>query len=339
MHFRNFATIGLLAGAVALGTGNASAQTILKGDTTGVGGVNHTLFKVLTGILKTEAGINMQVNEGQTLTRSALKLGAGRIDIMPAPPTVMQYMQTGTRMYRKNKEAALSASKNIRLINAFVGGFWHLMVYDDSPIKTLADIKGKKIFVGPPVGGAVVTALQMIKSFSNLTPKEFEAVKLPWNAGLQAMLDGKLDMFMRPAGMGAATIDQIGAKRPFRLIPLVSLPGAPGWQQFLKGLGRTESKIPAGTYKNQTNNGNDVVANALTSQLVVRADLDADIVYRITKTMFENLEKMQKAAVTLKSISRDDVFSGANVRLHPGAIRYYKEIGKKIPERLLPKQS
>ena len=339
MGLKNTATIGFLAGALALGATTASAETILKADTSGVGGVNHTLFKVLAGVLKTEAGITMQVNEGQTLTRSALKLGAGRIDIMPAPPSVMQHMQAGTRMYRKNKEAAQAGAKNLRLINSFVGGFWHLMVYDDSPIKTLADIKGKKVFVGPPVGGAVVTALEMIKSFANLTPKDFEAVKLPWNAGVQAMLDGKLDMFMRPAGMGAATIDQIGAKRPFRLITLEAQPGAPGWDEFLKGLGRTPSKIPAGTYKNQTNNKRDIVANALTSQLVVRAGLDAEIVYKITKTMFDNLEKMQKSAVVLKSISRDDVFSGANVRLHPGAIRYYKEVGKKIPERLLPNQS
>jgi len=339
MQFKSIATAGLVAGALAFGAHDASAQTILKGDTTGVGGVNHTLFKVLTGILKTEAGITLQVNEGQTLTRSALKLGAGRIDIMPAPPMIMQRMQSGTRMYRKNKEAALKASKNIRLINAFVGGYWHLMVYEDSPIKTLADIKGKKVFVGPPVGGAVVTALNMIKTFSNLTPKDFNAVKLPWNGGVQAMLDGKLDMFIRPAGMGAATIDQIGAKRPFRLITLKAEAGAPGWSEFGKGLGRTPSKIPAGTYKNQTNNSQDIAANALTSQLVVRADMDSETVYKITKTMFDNLEKMQKAAIVLKSISPDDVFKGANVPLHPGAIRYYKEIGKKIPDRLLPKQS
>ena len=67
-----------VAAAFVSGAHTASAQGILKADTTGVGGVNHALFVVLANILKKKAGINMQVNEGQTLTRSGPQAWPGQ---------------------------------------------------------------------------------------------------------------------------------------------------------------------------------------------------------------------------------------------------------------------
>jgi len=68
----------------------------------------------------------------------------------------------------------------------------------------------------------------------------------------------------------------------------------------------------------------------------VRKDMSDDLVYRITKAIFDNLPDMQKSAVTLRDVSLNDPFTAGNIPLHPGAIRFYKEAGKKIPAKLMP---
>ncbi|HJO87189.1 MAG: hypothetical protein QGH63_00650, partial [Rhodospirillales bacterium] len=74
-------SIGAVAGLIAFSPTNTSAQGILKGDTGGVGSVNHTFMIIMSTVLQKKIGINLQVNEGQTLTKSALKLGQGKIDV------------------------------------------------------------------------------------------------------------------------------------------------------------------------------------------------------------------------------------------------------------------
>ena len=218
---------------------------------------------------------------------------------------------------------------------AYGSGVRHYLVWADSGIKTWADIKGKRIFVGPPRGGASPVAIQSIKLNSGLVnKKDYKEIRMPWNAGIQAMSDGKLDVFVRPAGVGAASIDQLGAKRKFRLLAIN--PNAPGMKKFIANGGRQIVRIPAGTYNNQIDNNKDVVTDGFRHQLAVRKDMSDDLVYRITKTIFDNLPEMQKSAVTLRDISLKDPFTAGNIPLHPGAIRFYKEVGKKIPANLVP---
>jgi ABC-type nitrate/sulfonate/bicarbonate transport system substrate-binding protein len=80
---------GMVAGALAFAASTASAQGILKGDTGGVGTVNHTFMIVMSAVLQKKIGVNLQVNEGQSLTKSALKLGQGKIDISVVPPVMV----------------------------------------------------------------------------------------------------------------------------------------------------------------------------------------------------------------------------------------------------------
>ena len=323
--------------AIAFGAHAASAQGILKADTTGVGGVNHTFFIVLANILQKKAGITLQVNEGQTLTRSALKLGQGKLDLQPLPPVIMPWLRAGTRMYKKAPDVAKKAAANIRLIAAYGAGVRHYIVWADSGIRTFADLKGKRVFVGPPVGGASPVAKAVVRIVAGLKAgKDYTEIRLPWNGGIQAMLDGKIDVFIRPAGIGAATIDQLGAKRKFRLLGVESALDKPAFKKFLGGGGRGLKKVPAGTYKNQVNNDKDVMTDGFRHQLVVRKGLSNELVYKITSTLFASLPEMHKTAVTLKDISLEDTFSLANVPLHPGAVKYYNEIGKKIPAKLMP---
>ena len=313
---------------------------ILRADTDAQGAPGHTMVIVASKIWKREVGISVQVNDSQTLTRSALKLGGGKLEVMPLPTAVAGFLQKGSRMYAKKfKKEAIAASKEVRSILGWLAVTNHPLTFEDSGIKGFKDIKGKRVFVGPPSGGASVNSQNYIRSLTGYEPnKDYKAIKMPWGSGLQAMLDGKLDVFFRPAGLGAAAVEQIGLKKRFRILDART--GNPeGLKKFTAPPHRFVIEIPAGTYKSQVDNDKKVVTTGGTFNLGVAASLSDDTVYKMTKAIWENLGEMQQTAVTLKSINPKRPFIGANVRLHSGAAKYYREIGTKIPERLLPPSS
>ena len=109
-----------------------------------------------------------------------------------------------------------------------------------------------------------------------------------------------------------ASIPIIIVSVPADLVEKIGAPYAPG-------------VIPAGTYDGQTA---DVPTAAITNILVTRADLDDETVYRMTKALFENLDEMVAAHAAAKAIDIDSATKGLPIPLHPGAERYYKEMGK-----------
>lgn len=322
-----------------LGAGTASAEEILRADTDAQGGPGHTLIVVASKIWRRELdGLSVQVNDSQTLTRSALKLGSGKLEVMPLPTTIATYLSKGSRMYAKDlKDQAIAASKNVGGIMGWLAVTVHPIVWADSGIEGWPDVKGKRIYLGPPSGGASVNSTNLVRSLTGYEPDvDYEAIKMPWGSGTQAMLDGKIDVFFRPSGIGAAAIEQLGQKKQFRLLDARS--GDPkGLEEFLKPAHRFQIEIPAGTYSSQVDNDKAVMSTGGTFNLAVNLDMSEDLVYGMTKAIWENLEEMQQTAVTLQSINADQPFLGANVPLHPGAARYYKEAGIEIPERLMPR--
>lgn len=328
-----------LIAALALGSAQiANAQDILRADTDGQGGPGHTMIVVASKIWNRELdGLSVQVNDSQLLTRSALKLGSGGIEIMPLPTTIATFLRNGERMYAKDlKEDAIAAGENISSILGWLAVTLHAVTWADSGIETLADLKGKRIYIGPPSGGAQVNNTTYLRLLAGLEAgKDYEPILMPWGSGLQAMLDGKIDVYFRPAAMGSAAIEQLGQKGPFRLLDVRT--GDPaGLAEYTKPFFRFETEIPPGTYASQVNNDKPVITTGGTFNLGVASDLPEDLVYGMTKAIWENLEEMQQTAVTLKGLDPKNPFLGANVPLHPGAARYYNEVGIEIPEALRP---
>ena len=316
----------------------ASAQSdkIYRLEAGGAGTTAHIFATVTTGVWSNKLNARFQINDGQTATRSALKLARGQIDMMGVPPIAYAFMKKGAKMYKRVKEDAIKVAPNIRSLMGFSNAAAHYIVWADSGIKTFADLKGKRVFTGPPSGAASVQAENAIRIASGLEPKkDYTAVRLPWGGGLQAMQDGKLDVFIRPIGVGAAVIDTLGAKREFRLLDLASAANTEKFKKFVAAPGRTTAVIPAKTYKGQVNES-DVTTNGADWMFIVNKSMDEDTAYKFTKTLWENIDQLHASAVVLKPISIKNPFVGVNAPLHPGAAKYYIEIGVEIPKRLLP---
>lgn len=334
LHFKSLGRT-VLAAAIALAlTGAVSAQ-IYKGETAGVGDPVHTMFVAFANQAG-KAGVEIQVNAGQTLTKSMLKGAKGDIDFFSTVPSLVNLMAGQKRMYEKIEDAP-ALSKNIRAILGFKAGAYHPVTLAGSGIEDWTDIKGKTVFTGPPAGSASATSEALIKIITGyVAGEDYTAVRLSWGEGYAALADGKIDMMVRPAEIGSANIERFGLSGEFRVL---SIPddkvGSDDMQALFGRPGRGMLQFDGGVYKGQLTTG-QITALGFTQFVGTHVGVAEDVVYKATKAFWENLTEVHATAFFLKEVTKDSAFTSVNVPLHPGALRYYDEAGISIPDALRP---
>lgn len=329
------ATVALSVGLLAVQSSSAIAQTV-KVETASACPQEIT---VLSAKYASREGINMQVNDGKTLTKSMMLAAEGKLDIVSAVPAPFEFMKTGTAMYKslgQEKSSALAA--NLRGMWSYSCGVFLPMVWDDSPVKTWADLKGKKVFTGPPSGAAALDMEQFIEGMTGYKPNEdYTAVRLNWPAAQPAMRDGQLDVYMRPVQVPSALVEELQAIRPLRILPVTEEDlKKPGMVALIHKAGNLLTTLKAGSYPGVINNDKDMPIPGLGLMQVAGKHVPDEVVYKITKAFFENLEEIHKNNPAFKDLTLEDPFTVLNVPLHPGAYKYFKEKGVKVPERLMP---
>lgn len=334
-QFKNIITSTLLAAAIAV-TGSPAIAEIFKGETAGVGDPVHTTFVAFSNQAG-KSGVEIQVNAGQTLTKSMLKGAKGEIDFFSTVPSLVNLMAGQKAMYEK-VENAPELAKNLRSIFGFKAGAYHPVTLSGSGIESWEDIKGKTVFTGPPAGSASATSEALIKIITGyVAGDDYKAVRLSWGEGYAALADGKIDMMVRPAEIGSANIERFGLSGEFRVL---SIPEASVDNDEMKALfgrpGRGMSQFDGGVYKGQLTSG-QITALGFTQFVGTHAGVDEEVVYNATKAFWEGLDDVHATAFFLKEVTPATAFTSVNVPLHPGAARYYKEAGIAIPDAIQPK--
>lgn len=315
----------------------AQAQS-MKAETAGAGGCPYTVMVLNAKYAKSEANIDIQVNDGKTLTKSMLLAAQGKVDIVSAVPAPYIFMSQGTKMYKKLGDKAVTLSKKLRGMFGYECGMYMPIVWDNARVKTWQGFKGKKIFTGPPSGAAAAYSESFIRVMTGYEPnQDYEAVRLNWGSGQQAMRDGQLDVYMRPLTVPSALMEELTGIRPVRLfgVPddmledanLKKMVGAPG-----RGLGN----LKAGTFPGVVNNNQDIRLPTFALIQVAGAHVDADLIYKITKAYWDNIDEVHQNAPFLSKMTKQTAFASLNVPLHMGAYKYYQESGLEIPEALTP---
>lgn len=333
IDFRKAAVAALTATSLCIAT--AAGAQVFKGETAGVGDPVHTMFVAFAN----QAGkgdVTIQVNAGQTLTKSMLKGAKGDIAFFSSVPSLVNLMAGQKRMY-ENIEGAPELAKNLRSILGFKAGAYHPVTLSGSGIESWDDIKGKTVFTGPPAGSASATSEALIKIITGYEAgKDYTAVRLSWGEGYAALSDSKIDMMVRPAEIGSANIEQFGLSGEFRVL---SIPDDARDSAEMKALfgrpGRGMATFDGGLYKGQLTEG-DITALGFFQFVGTHAGMDEDVVYRATKAFWDNISDVQATAFFLKDVTRDTAFTAVNVPLHPGALRYYDEAGFDVPDALRP---
>lgn len=328
-------TVAIVATALSLSVISGASAEVFKGETAGVGDPVHTMFVAFAN----QAGkgdITVQVNAGQTLTKSMLKGAKGEIAFFSSVPSLVNLMAGQKRMY-KNIADAPELAKNLRAILGFKAGAYHPVTLAGSGVESWDDIKGKTVFTGPPAGSASATSEALIKIITGYEAgTDYKAVRLSWGEGYAALADGKIDMMVRPAEVGSANIEQFGLSGEFRVL---SIPDTARDSEAMKGLfgrpGRGMATFDGAVYKGQLTEG-AITALGFFQFVGTHSGVSDDVVYAATKAFWDNIEEVQATAFFLKEVTKETAFTAVNVPLHPGALRYYDEAGFNVPDTLRP---
>ena len=269
--------------------------------------------------------VEIEVAGGGAATLHMMEVGRGNLDMSMTNQVIHFLMSKGKAMYKKEPEAP-ELSKNINLLMLYPYGQYHFTVRADSDIKVLDDIEGARIFLGPQGGGAYNAARGWIKATTGLeVGEDYEAIKANWQTGYQAFLDGKIDVYVNGCIDPCGQFIQFTETEDVRFIGPESYDD-PAVKKFL-GKFRFLDEIPAGLYKGQKNEG-PVMSMNVPVGIGIRADLDEETVYKITKAFWDNLDQVTSDAAWAKQL--DVNFAVTNIggmTIHPGAAKYYREIG------------
>lgn len=315
-----------IAGLAALAiTGTAQAETFTMATIEPSLGPAITMSTFANLVTNALGDVEIEVAGGGAATLHMVEVARGNLDMSMTSPSIYPLMKAGKGMYANEPEAP-ELSENLRLIMWFPYGEYHYAVRPGSGIETLDDIEGTTVFLGPAGGGAYATAVGWIEATTGLVAGEdYEAITANWATGFQSFLDGKIDMYVNGCMDPCQQFLQITETEDILFIGPESHEGE-AVDEFL-GSFRTLSEIDAGAYERQVNEG-PVMSHDTSVGITVRADMDADTVYAITKAFWDNLDSITSEAPWAKAISIEEAvkFEG-NMPLHDGARRYYEEVG------------
>lgn len=306
LNVRNIIASACVVAATAIPT--VTSAQIFKGETAGVGDPVHAMFVAFANQAG-KADVEIQVNAGQTLTKSMLKGGKGEIDFFSTVPSLVNLMAGQKAMYAKIDEAP-EVAKNIRSILGFKAGAYHPVTLAGSGIERWEDIKGRTVFTGPPAGSASATSEALIKIITGYEAgADYTAVRLSWGEGYAALADGKIDMMVRPAEIGSANIERFGLSGEFRVL---SIPedrvGVEEMQALFGRPGRGMLQFDGGVYQGQLTTG-EITALGFTQFIGTHAGVADDVVYNATKSFWENLDEVHSTAFFLKEVKKESAFT------------------------------
>lgn len=326
------------AGLAPLLPSAAAAKTFYRMSTLGPGTTpNLVMTTFATLVNKALPEHEIQVNATGAATKHMLEVGAGKTDFCMSSPTVMFLMSNGKAMYKKIKQAP-DLSKNIRMLFNFPMGMYHIVVYADSGIESLMDVKGKRVFLGPP-GGAALRTMTLL--FENVTGykagEDFEVAKLGWDSAAQAFQDKNIDVYCNPTNPPSPVISQVAVSNEIRMlgIPEEAL-SRPEVAKLSKRPGFRFTQMPPDAYGEAQVNTTPENTLAITVGMSTNKDLPDETIYEMLKAFWVGLEDIKAEAPWMQPISAETAFADMNAPLHPGALRYYQEIGMTVPDNLKP---
>ena len=214
----------------------------------------------------------------------------------------------------------------VRSLVSIYSNYMHIVALEGSGIKSVADLKGKRVSTGAPGSGTEIKGLRVLEAYG-ITPKDLRSQeRLGVGESAGALKDRKVDAFIWDGGLPTAAILDVAATPGIKvhLIPhgdAVAKMVAKYGPLYFVGV------VPKGTYAGVDL---DIPVAAVTNLLVAHERMEEPLAYQITKLVLEHtpdLVAVHKAAseITLKS-----AVLGSPVPFHPGALRYYKEKGIKV---------
>ncbi len=326
----------LIAGAIVVasvtGANAESKDYVLNTASTGgtyhpVGTAISTLTKVkllpkqkfsLTAVNSAGSGANVQA------------LGAGTADFAILQGLYGSYASSGTGPISEPQ-------KNLRSVTMLWQNVEQFVVANSKKksgtVEDLKALKGSSVGMGKQNSGTLGSNRVLLKGLGLDMDKDFKLVHAGYGPTADALANGQIVAAGIPSGPPTGAITKLMAANADKFTvldvtadQLKAMDGGRNlWVPF---------KIAAGTYPNQKKDINTI---AQPNFLAVNASVNEDHVYQLTKTMYENLNFLTAIHKATKAMAIEKAMAGLPVPLHPGAAKYYKEVGLKIPAHLIAK--
>lgn len=198
-------------------------------------------------------------------------------------------------------------------------GIFHVVVKANSGINTMADLKGKRVVMGPAGGGAIPVAMSIWEEYG-FTLDDVQATYISYSDGISSLKDGNCDAVVVQSAAPAAAIKEMEASgTPFKLVSIEK-------EMMDKIVAKYPYYFPRTIATDVYGTTEPAEVLYAATMIVCRKDLPEGLVYDVTKLIFENVEAIRQSNPSAKELDISTA-SDCSIPLHPGAERYYKEVG------------
>lgn len=213
--------------------------------------------------------------------------------------------------------------KDLRAVFALAPEAVTFVAAEDSGIKSLKDAKGKVVNIGNPGSGNRQNAIDVFEAAGINIEKDLKAESIKAADAPRMLQDGRIDGFFYTVGHPNGNIKEATAgKRKTRIVSITDI--EPLVKKFPY---YSLTNIDMAQYPEATNANEKVTTVGMLATFVTSAKVPDDVVYAITKEVFENLDEFKKLYPALEGLTRETMLEGLTAPIHPGALKYYKEAG------------
>ncbi|MDR2200248.1 MAG: TAXI family TRAP transporter solute-binding subunit [Deltaproteobacteria bacterium] len=305
-------------------SGAASAQEETSFITLGTGGVTGVYYPVGGAICRQveksrrlkEHNVRCTVESTGASVFNVNALRSGDLSLGIVQSDVQSFAYEGTEQF-----AEAGPNKDLRVLFSLQSEAFTLVARDDSNIKVFDDLPGKRMNIGDPGSGNRNTLELLMKEYGWTDSTYSLATDLKPAEMAGALCDNKIDAFVYVVGHPNGSIQEAANTCSSHLVPVTG----PKVDAFVTKFPYYPIvTIPGGLYKGTDA---DVTTFGPKATLMTTASLPEDVAYLVTKAVVSNFDEFKGLHPALASLTKEDLLEGNSVPFHPGAVRYFKEVG------------
>ncbi len=280
--------------------------------TASTGGAYYPIGIAMADLITNKLGIQTTAQTTGGAVENNGLVEKGRADIAITHGSLAYHALNGNPPYSmKHQNLAL-------MFSGLSKGVFQVVVKENSPIKTIADLKGKKLVLGPTGGGGITMTMDILSVFG-MSFGDIKPVYLSYDDGVNDMIDGNVDAVVVQSAIPSPAIYQLtAAKKKIRLIGLDE-------NSINKVLKKYPYYVRIDIPRDKYGLSQDTSTVYVNNVVVVNKMLSDDLVYSITKLFFENVDRITKSHPAARDLTLENAVHAIPIALHPGAARYFKE--------------
>ncbi|MGB7994813.1 TAXI family TRAP transporter solute-binding subunit [Photobacterium halotolerans] len=319
MAFTKLLKVSALS-ATVLASGLAQAEEFITIGTGSVTGVYYptggAICKLVNNDRKTN-GIRCSVESTGGSVYNVNTMRAGELDFGVVQSDWQYHGYNGTSEFKE-----LGPYKEMRAVFSLHTEPFNIIARTDSGINNLDDLKGKRVNIGNPGSGDRAT-MEVVMNTMGWSKDDFKlAAELKGSERSQALCDNKIDAFVYVVGHPNGSIKEATTSCDAKLIPAT---GAAIDKLVADNPYYAKSTVPGGMYRGTDS---DVNSFGVAATLVSSTNVSDDAVYALVKAVFENFHVFTRLHPSFANLKKEDMIkAGISIPLHPGAEKYYKEVG------------